>query len=111
MQVALGKQPEDEVADNTHLVSKYLRGQVCLLLSNRGKEAIEKRFKEIEETHDDFATAGTEAAYTVFLKKGTEALDGYAHSLEPQLQQLGLPTRLNYQKIELESDVYVCREG
>ena len=88
-----------------------MRGQVCILFSNKGKEAIEKRFKEMEESHEDFATAGTKAAYTVHLAKGTEALDGYAHSLEPQLQVLGLPTKLNYQKIELLSDVYVCREG
>ena len=26
MQVALGKTPEEEAADNTHLLSKYLRG-------------------------------------------------------------------------------------
>ena len=83
MQVALGKAPEDEPADNTHLLSKYLRGQVCLLLSNQGKDAIEKRFTEIAASHEDFATAGTKAAYTVFLKAGVETLDGYAHSLEP----------------------------
>ena len=83
MQVAMGKKPEDEPADNTHLLSKYMRGQVCLLLSNKGKEAIEKRFSEIEEQHEDFATAGCKAAYTVFLKQGIEALEGYAHSLEP----------------------------
>ena len=71
MQVALGKKPEDEPADNTHLLSRYMRGQVCLLLSNKGKEAIEKRFSEIEQSQEDFATAGTKAAYTVFLPKGT----------------------------------------
>ena len=109
--MALGRSAEEEPADNTHLLSKYLRGNVCLLLSNKGKEAIEKRFSELEASHEDFATAGTKAAYTVFLKKGTEALEGYAHSLEPQLQMLGLPTKLNFQKIELFSDVYVCREG
>ena len=48
MQVALGKRPEDEPVDNSHLLSEYLRGQVCLLLSNKGKDAIEKRFREIE---------------------------------------------------------------
>ena len=111
MRVALGKKPEDEAADNTHLLSRYMRGQVCLLLSNKGKEAIEKRFSELEAAQEDFATAGTIATYTVFLAKGIEALDGYAHSLEPQLQKLGLPTKLNFQKIELLSDVYVCREG
>ena len=85
IQVALGKTPEQEPADNTHLLSQYLRGNVCLLLSNKGKEAIEKRFSELEASHEDFATAGTKAAYTVFLKQGTEALDGYPHSLETQL--------------------------
>ncbi len=34
MQVALGKHPEDECGDNTHVLSQYLRGQVCLLFSN-----------------------------------------------------------------------------
>ena len=111
IQVALGRQPEEEPADNTHLLSRYMRGNVCLLLSNRGKDALEKSFGELEEQHEDFATAGTKATYTVFLKAGTETLDGYAHSLEPQLQMLGLPTKLNYQKIELLSDVFVCREG
>ena len=83
MQVSLGKKAEDEVADNTHLLSRYLRGQVCLLLSNLGKEAIEKRFTELDAEQEDFATAGTKATYTVFLPKGIEALDGYAFSLEP----------------------------
>ena len=31
--------------------------------------------------------------------------------MEPYLRELGLPTRLNFQKIELLSDVFVCREG
>ena len=109
IQVALGKTPEDEVADNSHLLSKYMHGQVCLLLSNKQPKELEEIFKE--EEVDDFAQAGTAAAYTVFLQKGTEALDGYAHSIEPYLQKLGLPTKLNFQKIELTSDVYVCREG
>ena len=72
MQVALGKKPEDEAADNTHLLSRYMRGQVCLLLSNKGKEAVEKRFSELEAAQEDFATAGTLASYTVFLAKGVE---------------------------------------
>ena len=31
--------------------------------------------------------------------------------MEPQLRQLGLPSKLNFQKIELLSDVFVCKEG
>ena len=38
VQVALGKSPETEIADNSHLLSKYMRGQVCLALSNKTKD-------------------------------------------------------------------------
>ena len=31
--------------------------------------------------------------------------------MQPYLEELGLPTKLNMQKIELLTDVYVCREG
>ena len=30
--------------------------------------------------------------------------------MEPLFRQLGLPTKLNMQKIELESDVFVCKD-
>ena len=39
--VALGKSPETESADNLHLLSKYMRGQVCLVLSNKTKKELE----------------------------------------------------------------------
>ncbi len=94
IQVALGKTPEDEHANNTSQVSKYLRGHVCLLATNKTQEEVEKHFKEKET--DDFATSGVEAPYTVFLEKGIESLTGYAHSLEPYLKQLGLPIKLNF---------------
>ena len=81
IQVALGKTPEDEHADNTHLLSKYMRGQVALLLTNKGKEELEKHLAENEGV-EDFATAGTKAAYTVFLQKGKEAFDGFTYSME-----------------------------
>ena len=88
-----------------------MKGQVCLVLSNKTKKELEQAFKEEGEEVEDFATAGTQATYTVHLKKGVEALDGYGHAMEPYLNKLGLPTKLNFQKIELLHDVYVCREG
>jgi mRNA turnover protein 4 len=109
MGVAMGKIPEDEHADNSHLLTKYLHGQVCLMFTNLKKKQIEASFKEAEV--EDFATAGLPASYTVHLEKGVKSLDGFGHSMEPHLRTLGLPTKLNFQKIELLSDVYVCREG
>ena len=35
---ALGKQPEDEVEDNTAQLSRYLNGQVCLAFSKLDPE-------------------------------------------------------------------------
>ena len=85
VQVALGKSPETEVADNSHLLSKYMKSQVCLVFSNKGKDELEQTFKEEAEKVEDFATSGQPATYTVHLKKGVEDLDGYSHSLQPYL--------------------------
>ena len=71
-----------------------MNGQVCLLLSNKTPKELQKIFEE--ETVDDFATAGTKAPYTVFLKKGTESLDGYSHSIVTYLQTLYVPVKLNF---------------
>ena len=86
-----------------------MKGHVCLLATNKSREEAEKHIKAHQV--EDFAVAGVEAPFEVFLGKGTEALDSFAHSLEPYLKQLGLPVKLNFQKIELIADVYVCREG
>ena len=94
MQRALGRHPEDEAADNTHQLSRYLSGQVCLCFSNMNMKELETKFKEYEE--EDFAQAGAPATYTVFLQKGTEALEGFGHGMETQFRTLGLPTKLNF---------------
>lgn len=105
----MGRTSEDEHADNTHLIGKYMKGHVCLLATNKTKEQAEAHIKA--HSVEDFAVAGVEAQYDVFLEKGIESLGGYAHSLEPYLKKLGLPVKLNFQKLELIADVYVCREG
>merc|ERR1712166_204319 len=109
IQVGLGRTSEDEFADNTHLLSKYMIGHVCLLATNKTHEKMIEELKEKEV--EDFATAGVNATYDVFLAKGTEALSAYPHSLEPYLKLLGLSIKLNFQKLELLPDVYVCKEG
>ena len=109
IQVALGRSPEEETADNSHQLSKYLRGQVCLLFTNKTEKDVQAF---IDEHHEpDFAKAGAKATFTVFLEKGVEALKDYGHGMEPYLRQLGLPTKLNMQKIELLADTFVCRQG
>lgn len=38
-------------------------------------------------------------------------LPNFAHSMEPHLRKLGMPTRLNKGVIELDRNYVVCREG
>ena len=78
---ALGRSPEDEVADNTARLTRYLTGQVCLAFSNLSPKEFERALQEHEV--DDFAQAGTIATYDVFLEKGTESLAGFSHPMEP----------------------------
>ena len=70
---------------------------------------LQEKFSDFEV--EDFAQAGAKATYTVFLEKGTSALEAFGHSMETQFRTLGLPTKLNMGKIELEVDVYVCKAG
>ena len=84
MMKALGVSPEDEYGDNTSRLSKYLIGMVCLAFSDLGPAEFEKTLATYEV--DEFAPAGTEAPYDVFLPEGTDALDGYCHSMEPLLR-------------------------
>ena len=80
MQVALGRSPEEESADNTHLLSKYMRGQVCMLFTNKTQKEVQT-FLDLNR-EPDFAKSGTKATFTVFLQKGVEALDAYGHGME-----------------------------
>ena len=80
-----------------------------MAFSSLTMKELQDKFKEYEV--EDYAQAGAKASYTVFLEKGKSALEAYSHSMETQFRTLGLPTNLNMGKIELESDVYVCKTG
>lgn len=85
-----------------------MRGSVALLFTDHSEKEVTKLLAKYEEP--DYAKAGVKATFTVFLPKGTEALKDYGHGLEPYLRGLGLPTKLNMQKIELLADTFVCRQ-
>ena len=53
MQRALGREPEDEVEDNTHRLSRYLSGQVALCFSNLSMKEFQAKIDEYQE--EDFA--------------------------------------------------------
>lgn len=107
MMIALGKNPTDEYKDNLHKVSRFLRGEVGVLFTNKTKDEVQEYFSHFKET--DFARAGNKAPMAVKLDEGP--LEQFPHSMEPQLRQLGLPTALKKGVVTLLKDHDVCKEG
>ncbi|MCJ8744665.1 hypothetical protein PDJAM_G00121220 [Pangasius djambal] len=107
MMIALGKGPTDEYKDNLHKVSKFLRGEVGVLFTNKTKEDVQEYFSGFREM--DYARAGNVAHMAVTLDEGP--LEQFSHSMEPQLRQLGLPTALKKGVVTLLKDYDVCKEG
>lgn len=119
MAKALGLTPEDEYQPSTHKLSKYLNGNVGLLFTNRDPSAITAYFANLAKT--DFARAGTSATRSFEIPAGIVYSMGgeieaeqdvpMAHSLEPELRKLNVPTSLTKGKITLENPYTVCKEG
>ncbi|GAA6075808.1 mRNA turnover protein 4 homolog [Tachysurus ichikawai] len=63
MMIALGKGPTDEYRDNLHKVSRFLRGEVGVLFTNKTKEEVQAYFSSFRET--DNARAGNVAQMAV----------------------------------------------
>ena len=119
MAKALGSSPEDEAAPGTHLISPHLSGDVGLLFTSRPPASVLGYFNSF--SRNSFARSGTTASRSFTIPAGTVySLAGaipatedvpLAHSLEPILRKLGVPSRLVKGKIELENEYVVCREG
>ncbi|KAI3752771.1 hypothetical protein L2E82_24808 [Cichorium intybus] len=107
MQVALGRSDSDEIRTGLHKVSKLLRGDSGLCVTNMPKEEAQRIFNEYEDY--DFARTGSIATETVELKEGP--LDQFTHEMEPFLRKQGMPVRLNKGVVELVGDFVVCEEG
>jgi len=107
MAFALGKNETEEYKDNLHQVSGCLRGQRGLLFTNSTKDEVTQWFESYADV--DFARTGCTAEQEVVLKEGP--LEQFTHSMEPQLRQLGLPTKLVKGVVTLTRDYVVCKEG
>ncbi|XP_051528469.1 mRNA turnover protein 4 homolog [Myxocyprinus asiaticus] len=107
MMIALGKGPTDEYKDNLHKVSRFLKGEVGVLFTNKTKDEVQEYFSNFKEM--DYARSGNIATMAVTLDEGP--LEQFPHSMEPQLRQLGLPTALKKGVVTLIKDFEVCKEG
>lgn len=119
MAKALGDSPATEAQLGTSLLAPHLTGQVGLIFSSRDPAAVLSHFDAFRPL--DYARAGIVAPRSFILPKGTLYTRGgeinqdedvpLAHSVEPTLRKLGVPTRLVKGKVELEQDFVVCSKG
>lgn len=107
MSIALGKTKCDELDDQLNLLSRRIKGQCGLLMTNRDVPAVVKFFQEYSEP--DYAKAGFIANKNIDLPQGP--LGDFSHTIEPHLRRLGLPTTLEKGVVHLVKDYQVCKEG
>ncbi|KAA8593291.1 hypothetical protein FQN60_009407 [Etheostoma spectabile] len=72
MVVALGKGETDEYKDNLHKVTKYLRGEVGVLFTNKTKDEVQEYFSHFKEL--DYARSGNRVV--TLLKDHTVCKEG-----------------------------------
>lgn len=119
MAKALGDSPSTEPYPGTSLLHPYLTGAVGLIFTPRDPASIRDYFSSFCPM--DYARAGTIATRSFTLPAGTLYSRGgdidesedvpVAHSVEPNLRKLGVPTRLVKGKVELDREFEVCKEG
>ncbi|EJT74247.1 mRNA turnover protein 4 [Gaeumannomyces tritici R3-111a-1] len=123
---ALGQTPEDEQADGIHGLARHLTGTVGLIFTNRDPSDVLSTLQSVSAI--DFARAGAVAPRGFRVPPGVVYSTGgevpaeddvpMAHSIEPELRKLGVPTRLVKGKVVLGAEdgsgsegYVVCREG
>mmetsp|Transcript_12177 Transcript_12177/g.22651 ORF Transcript_12177/g.22651 Transcript_12177/m.22651 type:complete len:245 (+) Transcript_12177:304-1038(+) len=111
LQVALGRMPEDEYADNLRHVSQKISESVGLLCTSKSKDEVIEYFENFCEP--DFARAGFVSPRDVFITN--EMLANHPVSMmEQQFRKQGLPVKIDNGKIVLLDDKQehrLCKQG
>ncbi|KAI4280130.1 MAG: hypothetical protein L6R38_004676 [Xanthoria sp. 2 TBL-2021] len=119
MAKALGDSPSTEPYPATSLLAAHLSGPCGLIFSQRDPQSMLDYLSAFHPV--SYARAGTIASYSFTLPSGMLYTRGgeipitedvpLAHSLEPTLRKLGLPTRLEKGRVMLDEEFQVCKEG
>ncbi|KAL7644577.1 UNVERIFIED_CONTAM: hypothetical protein RMT77_004114 [Armadillidium vulgare] len=107
MAVALGRTSGEEIDENLHLVSGKLMGNRGLLFTNAKKKDVLEYFDSY--SRPEYPHAGSIATERFEVPEGP--LKQFAHSLEPYLRKLGLPTVLQKGVPTMLYSHVVCKEG
>lgn len=119
MAKALGTHVSNEYRRNLSALSKYLTGNVGLLMTSRPAEEILAYFESFSK--QDYARMNAVSPITFTVPAGVVYSTGgnvpqeddvpMAHSLETAVRGFGMPTRLVNGKVQLDQEFVVCREG
>lgn len=111
LQIALGRTPEDEYADNLRHVAKEITESVGLLFTSRPRSEVEDYFANFVEP--DFARAGFVSPKDVYITN--DMLFNHPVSMvDQQFRKQGLPVKIDNGKIVLldgATEFKLCREG
>jgi len=111
LQIALGKTPEDEYADNIRHVSGSISESVGLLFTSRSKQGVQDYFDNLAEP--DFARSGFVAPRDVVITNEMLA-DHPVSMMEQQFRKQGLPVRIDNGIIKLLdglTEYKLCKKG
>lgn len=101
LQIALGRTPEEEYADNLRHMAKLIEGgSVGLLFTNQSNDAVESFFHSLKEP--DFARAGSVSSREAFVSN--DMLTHFPSSMTETFRKLGLP-------VDIQKGVIVLRDG
>eukprot|EP00611_Tribonema_gayanum_P000818 TRINITY_DN1060_c0_g1_i2.p1 TRINITY_DN1060_c0_g1~~TRINITY_DN1060_c0_g1_i2.p1 ORF type:complete len:244 (-),score=72.82 TRINITY_DN1060_c0_g1_i2:27-758(-) len=106
MQRALGTSVEDEYSDNLRQVSRHIRGQCGLLVTNRSQEAVLSYFADLAVP--EFANAGFFAQETITLPVGPTQ---WPVGMMDQLRKLGLQVEVQDSQLWLRKECDMCKKG
>jgi mRNA turnover protein 4 len=107
MKVALGRNKEEEYADNLHKLSNSITGNVGLLLTNKPRDEVVAYFEKL--SINDYARSGATATDTVTIVEGH--LPQFIGSMVESLRALGLPVDLKKGKVWLSQNYTICKKG
>jgi mRNA turnover protein 4 len=92
LQIALGRSPEEEYADNLRHVSKLMKGgSVGLLFTDQPREQVEEYFSTVC-VEPDYARAGTTAPRNVVVT--ADQLRAFPVSMMEQFRKSGMPVKI-----------------
>ena len=110
LQIALGRTPEEEYADNLrHVAKRITGGSVGLLLTSSPRQEVEQYFASLVEP--DFARAGSVAPRSEMVT--SRMLEEFPVSMMEQLRKLGMPVEIQQGKVVFRDGVEefrICKE-